>query len=121
MCICMLTIKNFGATPAVISSLEFLTKLDDLNEQFKLKSLIGTTLMPNQSFSTILDNDFTDPIQYRLSYLDMNGGEYDEEHILHSAPSRTMFWLKHKSNMDTEEIHTLKEAVLALLSYFRQR
>lgn len=110
-----LVIKNFGQTAAKILELEFQTKLDSSNEQFKLQSLVGGTIAPGQKFTSSLDSDFNDLVVVSFSYQDMDGNIYHEQVDVKTDMSKQLLWHSQTKSSDSNEATAIKLSAQAIV------
>lgn len=110
-----LTIKNFGHTAAKILELDFQTKLDIYNEQFKLQSLVGGTIAPGQKFTSSLDEDFNDLVIVAITYQDMDGNTYQERFDVKTDMSKQLLWNAETKKSDSNEATAIKLSAQAIV------
>ena len=73
-----ISIKNFGKSPAFVTDLKFSKKLDKLNRDTNMQSMIGTTLAPNQKVMTVVDNEYNEKLTATIHYTDKRNHLYSE-------------------------------------------
>ena len=73
-----ISIKNFGKSPAFVTDLKFSKKLDKLNKDTNMQSMIGTTLAPNQKVMTVVDNKYNEKLTATIHYTDKRNHSYSE-------------------------------------------
>ena len=73
-----ISIKNFGKSPAFVTDLKFSKKLDELNKDTYMQSMIGTTFAPNQKVMTVVDNEYNEKLTATIHYTDKRNHLYSE-------------------------------------------
>ena len=73
-----ISIKNFGKSPAFVTDLKFSKKLDKLNKDTNMQSMIGTTLAPNQKVMSVVDNKYNEKLTATIHYTDKRKHLYSE-------------------------------------------
>lgn len=86
-----MVIKNFGQTSAVINKLSFDKSLDAWN--YNMKSIENTIIAPNQKYTHVLDNDFTEKVSVQIVYTDMQGKKYNETYNIDTDAPSKLFYL----------------------------
>ena len=114
-----LVIKNFGKTPARITNLKFYSKLDEFNERFKMKSVIGSFIAPGQKFSTNISDTFEDDIILTLEYIDSFGKITTVNETLKTNFTKNLFYSSgaHPTNQPLET--AIREAAITLVNNFK--
>ena len=114
-----LAIKNFGKTPARITNLKFHSELDEFNEKFKMKSVIGSFIAPGQKFSTNISDSFKDDIILTLEYIDSFGKVTTVKETLKTNLTKDLFYSSgaHPTNKPLET--AIREAAITLVNNFK--
>ena len=114
-----LAIKNFGKTPARITNLKFHSELDEFNEKFKMKSVIGSFIAPGQKFSTNISDSFKDDIILTLEYIDSFGKVTTVKETLKTNLTKDLFYSSgaHPINKPLET--AIREAAITLVNNFK--
>lgn len=73
-----ISIKNFGKSPAFVTDIKFSKKLDELNKDDYMQSMIGTTLAPNQKVMTFIQNNYDKKLTVTINYTDKRNHLYSE-------------------------------------------
>ena len=73
-----ISIKNFGKSPARVTYLKFSKKLDELNKDTNMQSVIGATLAPNQKVMTVVKNKYNEKLTATIHYTDKRNHSYSE-------------------------------------------
>lgn len=110
-----LILKNYGKTVAKIKNINFITSLDDNNESKKMRSAIGSSLMPGQKLSTFIPNEFKETINVKLEYQDLNGKTYTESLEVKTDLKDDFFYTKSSKNTDSSTSTAIKQAAQALI------
>lgn len=86
-------LKNFGTTSAKIDKITFDKKLDELNEKFKFKSLLGGTIAPGQKYTSYIDSDYRETIKVCIEYRDLNNRSYKEYFEVNTDIGASLIWI----------------------------
>lgn len=114
-----LTLKNFGNTSAKIIELEFLSDLDEYNQDKQMKSLVNGTIAPGQKFSTSLDPNFNEIIKISLTYKDLSNNIYQEMFEVKTDMSNDLLWSSQKNSGDSLEATAIKKSAHAIIKAFK--
>ena len=111
-----LVIKNFGKTPARITSIRFNKTLDRRNEYKRLSSLTGATIAPNQSFSTAFDLGYSEKVTATVSYTsDFLKHEETREYVLNFSQFESLTYTQLSSPNMSEESKAIINSVESLI------
>ena len=112
-------IKNFGQSPAYITSLQFTGALDDRNSERQMQSLVGNMLAPGQKMTTRLDEHYKGIVNVKVSYQDPQGKTYQDTFKLDSMAFSDFAYSAQSSKEDGRIPNATRQSTMALLRDLR--
>lgn len=110
-----IVLKNFGNTSATIIDLTFEGELDEYNNKFRMETLIGGTVAPQQKFTSSLETKFEKTIVGSITYKDFNEKTYTESFAIKTDMASKLFWESQTNSSDTAEAAAIKNAAQAII------
>lgn len=110
-----IVLKNFGNTSATIIDLTFEGELDKYNNEFKMETLIGGTVAPQQKFTSSLEENFKKTIVGSITYKDFNENIYIESFTVKTDMASKLRWHSQTQQSDTSEATAIKLAAQAII------
>ncbi|KHD86357.1 hypothetical protein NG54_03305 [Heyndrickxia ginsengihumi] len=111
-------IKNFGKSAAIIKGLEFDKPLDKFNQVKQLKSVINSSIMPNQKFISVVDDNYKEIINVTIHYTDLNGKNYKEVFSINFAYAADLLWTQTNRNNKSDEYNAILNATHSIIKFF---
>ncbi|MGT2964165.1 hypothetical protein [Streptococcus acidominimus] len=109
-------IKNFGQTPAYITSIKVISgRLDEFNDRRLFQSLIGNMIAPGQKLTSSIHPYHKESATVEIKYKDTHGKKYSDIFTLNPSMLKDFAYTVNESNKQNEIPATIRQSTMALL------
>ena len=112
-------IKNFGNSPAYIQKIDVDGELDQYNERYKFKSLVGNMLAPGQKLTSSIEKSYKGTVKIHIEYKDQHGKVYKDTFTLSPRLTEDFLYTVNESNKNNQVPTAIRQSTMALLRDLR--